>query len=195
MKTPFTFEAEPFPAASVTAYRETNFEEPGEQFLGDLWDSVTRARIEDRTAFTPRAKRKSVRDIKKVYALVLHQMAFSRGSNPAKYDTVTAHYAILPDGKILQLHPNTAYLWASNGFNPGGGIGQRLECKQDRSTRVVVDALDRRRDLGRAWPRAPAAGAVRHLRVPRRCGFAHIRLTHAPSRPSSVDALAGAHVR
>jgi hypothetical protein len=53
MKSPFMFEAEPFPAASVTAHRETDFEEPGERFLGDLWDSVTSARIEDRTAFTP----------------------------------------------------------------------------------------------------------------------------------------------
>jgi len=51
--------------------------------------------------------------------LVLHQMAFSRGNEPKKYDTVTAHFAILPDGKITQLHPETALLWASNGFNAG----------------------------------------------------------------------------
>ena len=29
------------------------------------------------------------------------------------------HFAILPDGRILQLHPITAYTWASNGFNKG----------------------------------------------------------------------------
>ncbi len=74
-------------------------------------------RIEDRTAFAPKDRRKGYRDAKRVYALVLHQMAFSRGSGVKKYDTVTAHFIITPDGKIAQLHPVTAYLWSSNGFN------------------------------------------------------------------------------
>ena len=76
-------------------------------------------RIQDRTALTPRDKRHGNRDMKKVYALVLHQMAFSRGSNNTRYDNVTSHFAILPDGQILQLHPLSALLWASNGFNNG----------------------------------------------------------------------------
>src|SRR6186713_1512744 len=71
MKNSFTFEAEPFEVESGTTQAETG---PGE------------ARIVDRTASTPRNKRKATRDIKKVYALVLHQMAFSRGSNPTRYD-------------------------------------------------------------------------------------------------------------
>lgn len=73
-------------------------------------------RIEDRTAFTPKDKRKNLKR-GKVYALVLHQMAFSRGNDTKKYDTVTAHFIITPDGKIAQLHPISAYLYASNGFN------------------------------------------------------------------------------
>ena len=94
--------------------------EPEDQFLGSLVDSVvSRFRIEDRTHLTPKSKRIRSRDPKTVYALVLHQMAFSRGNDPSKYDKVTAHYAILPDGKILQLHPVSAYLYASNGFNRG----------------------------------------------------------------------------
>lgn len=90
-----------------------------ELFLADLWGRLGDTTIEDRTAFTPKDRRKGTRDIAKVYALVLHQMAFSRGNDATRYDTVTAHYAILPDGKILRLHPETALLWAANGFNPG----------------------------------------------------------------------------
>lgn len=88
------------------------------QAANRAWDWLTGpSRIIDRTHLTPKSKRVGKRDPKTVYALVLHQMAFSRGSNPTRYDTVTAHYAILPDGKILQLHPVDAYLNASNGFN------------------------------------------------------------------------------
>lgn len=88
------------------------------QAANRAWDWLTgQGRIVDRTALTPKSKRVGKRDPKTVYALVLHQMAFSRGSNPKRYDTVTAHYAILPDGTILQLHPVDAYLNASNGFN------------------------------------------------------------------------------
>ena len=88
--------------------------------LADMWGRVTDAfRIQDRTNLTPKEQRKGTRAPGKVYALVLHQMAFSRGSDSTRYDRVTAHFAILPDGKILQLHPVSALLWASNGFNAG----------------------------------------------------------------------------
>ena len=90
-----------------------------EKFFGGSWGTFIKPRIEDRTAFTPKDRRKGVRDIKKVYALVLHQMAFNRGNDPKRYDTVIAHFAILPNGKITQLHPENALLWASNGFNAG----------------------------------------------------------------------------
>ncbi|HMV68449.1 MAG TPA: peptidoglycan recognition family protein, partial [Myxococcota bacterium] len=76
--------------------------------------------IVDRTAHSPAELRKGApRPPGKVWALVLHQMAFSRGSVQTRYDRVNAHFAILPDGTILQLHPTSALLWASNGFNAG----------------------------------------------------------------------------
>lgn len=80
-------------------------------------EDETPGRIQDRTGLTPRTQRKGTRDMSKVNALVLHQMAFTRGSNNTKYDTVTAHFAILPDGQILQLHPLNALLWSSNNLN------------------------------------------------------------------------------
>lgn len=57
------------------------------------------------------------RDTSKIDAVVLHQMAFSRGSSLEKYLSVTSHFIIMPDGKIGQLHPFPTYLNASNTFN------------------------------------------------------------------------------
>lgn len=95
-------------------------EEPDEeQFLGNIWTPLPAPVIVDRTAYSPRDKRKKTRNIEDIYALVLHQAGFSRGNDPGKYDKVTSHFVILPNGTILQLHPMTAYLHASNGFNRG----------------------------------------------------------------------------
>lgn len=73
--------------------------------------------IQDRTALTPRTKRKAVRSLRRVDALVLHQMAFHRGNKLSRYDRVTGHFVILRDGKTAQLHPASAKLWASHRFN------------------------------------------------------------------------------
>ena len=54
-----------------------------------------------------------------VYALVLHQTGFSRGSDPARYDGVTAHYVLLPDGGVVWLHDPTTRLPAAGGLNEG----------------------------------------------------------------------------
>jgi hypothetical protein len=63
--------------------------------------------------------RKGRRDPKSVYALVLHQMAccFRRRDPLRSYLRIKAHFAILPEGQILQLHPVSALIWASHGFN------------------------------------------------------------------------------
>ena len=53
------------------------------------------------------------------WALVLHQMGFSRGNNPAKYDSVTAHYKILPDGTIVWSWDDNVRLPAAGGLNSG----------------------------------------------------------------------------
>ncbi|NVB37229.1 N-acetylmuramoyl-L-alanine amidase [Pseudenhygromyxa sp. WMMC2535] len=61
----------------------------------------------------------SKRQVRKatVDAVVLHQTGFSRGLDPIRYRKVTAHFVVLPDGTVVQLHPVSARLSASNGFN------------------------------------------------------------------------------
>jgi N-acetyl-anhydromuramyl-L-alanine amidase AmpD len=53
----------------------------------------------------------------RVDAVVLHQMGLSRGNDLQRYRQVTAHFVIVPDGQIIQLHPTSARLSASQGFN------------------------------------------------------------------------------
>lgn len=76
-------------------------------------------KIVDLTAQAERSHRKGTRDPKSVYALVLHQMAccFRRRDPLRSYLRTKAHFVILPEGQILQLHPVSALLWASHGFN------------------------------------------------------------------------------
>lgn len=113
---------------------ESEFE--GEAFLGNVWDWVRgrfgRLDIIDRTDKSPKDKRRCrrghttkgpdgwcVRDLSKIYALVLHQTAFSWENRVEKYDPVTAHFVIIPDGRVIQLHPLEAYLYSSDGLNSG----------------------------------------------------------------------------
>jgi N-acetylmuramoyl-L-alanine amidase len=105
--TPDTSGDAPEPAAG-----EYEFEMPYEQGAGDC-------KIIDLTAQSDRSHRKGKRDPKSVYALVLHQMACClRRRDPLRsYLRTKAHFAILPEGQILQLHPVSALLWASHGFN------------------------------------------------------------------------------
>ncbi len=89
-------------------------------WLPSIFPSLFPAQIEDRTAFGLKENRKGKpREMSKVYALVLHQTAFSRGNDTTKYDRIPVHFVIVPNGKIIQLHPLSAYLWSSNGFNSG----------------------------------------------------------------------------
>ena len=84
-------------------------------------DALRSAGIVDLTAQSDKSVRKGPRDMKKVKALVLHQMAccFQRKDPLKGYLRLKAHFAILPDGRILQIHPVNELLWASNGFNSG----------------------------------------------------------------------------
>ena len=81
--------------------------------------STSAPNIIDLMAVADKSVRKGTRDPKTVYALVLHQMACCfRPKDPLKrFLSLGAHFAILPDGRILQLHPVSALVWASNGFN------------------------------------------------------------------------------
>jgi hypothetical protein len=90
-----------------------------EELLGGLWNWLTGCKFEDRTHLTPKDKRKGKpRDMSKVYALVLHQTGGNHlNTPPNRYDKVTAHFVIKPNGQILQLHPPSAFLSASHGLN------------------------------------------------------------------------------
>jgi hypothetical protein len=87
----------------------------------DVLGGASGSRIIDLTANSDKSHRKGKRDPKKVYALVLHQMACCfKPKDPLKrFLTINSHFAITADGRILQLHPITELLWASNGFNAG----------------------------------------------------------------------------
>lgn len=85
----------------------------------DVAGGASGSRIIDLTASADKSHRKGNRDPKTVYALVLHQMACcANRKDPLKnYLKTKSHFVILRDGNILQLHPVSALLWASNGFN------------------------------------------------------------------------------
>lgn len=63
------------------------------------------------------ASHTTTRKASDVHALVLHQMGFSRGNDPKRYDGVTAHYVVLPDGGIYWLHDHATRLPAAGGLN------------------------------------------------------------------------------
>jgi hypothetical protein len=72
----------------------------------------------DRTVFIG-GKRQigSPRPLGGIDALVLHQTGFNRGNITTAYDKMGVHYVILPDGTILQLYVDSAYLHASSALN------------------------------------------------------------------------------
>lgn len=82
--------------------------------------SFTPSRIIDLTNQAEKSQRKAMRDLRKVDTLVLHQMAccfYVKDPLTRFLQHFAPHFAILPDGRILQLHPVEALTWASNDFN------------------------------------------------------------------------------
>src|SRR5262249_40591354 len=77
------------------------------------------SRIIDLTAKADKSVRKGVRDRKSVNALVLRQMGccFKVKDPLTRFLKMDPHFVILPDGRILQLHPIVAHTLPSNGFN------------------------------------------------------------------------------
>lgn len=121
-KLPVTGAIGPDTQQALVAATRNQTKQPDQEFpwLPSIFPSLFSAQIEDRTAFGLKENRKGKpRDMSKVYALVLHQTAFSRGNDTTKYDRIPVHFVIVPNGKIVQLHPLSAYLWSSNGFNAG----------------------------------------------------------------------------
>lgn len=83
--------------------------------------SAAGAGIIDLTDKADKSNRHGMRPAAQVKALVLHQMACCRNRRNALTDylKIGSHFAIMADGRILQLHPELAMVWASNGFNHG----------------------------------------------------------------------------
>lgn len=118
------------PSVSInsTEFEFDNYENPVGNFVDRIGTAVSwltginLTPIEDRTAITARKfgyLRKGNRDLKKVYALVLHHTAGPLKERPEDLDHTNAHFVITPKGRILKLHPMETLLWASNGFNAG----------------------------------------------------------------------------
>ena len=57
------------------------------------------------------------REVQQIDSIVLHQMGFSRGTDPMRYLGVPAHYIVMADGTIAQLHNWETYLFTSNALN------------------------------------------------------------------------------
>lgn len=76
--------------------------------------------IIDLTEASNKLERKGTRAAAKVDAVVLHQIADDRGSEPMQYKNTRAHFVVTKTGKIIRLHPVESMLWASNAFNDVG---------------------------------------------------------------------------
>ena len=85
--------------------------------LAALWarSRATRLDVVNLSDEAPASKRS--KRTQPIDAVVLHQMGFSRGNDLHRYRKVTAHFVIAPDGGVAQLHPLSARLSASHGFN------------------------------------------------------------------------------
>lgn len=91
--------------------------------------SAAKTKVEDWTSRAVNTKPKcildSYRDPRKLTAFVLHQMAFKRKgrdsgkfSDPSAYLSTGAHFCILLDGRIIQLHPLSRMIWHGNCISP-----------------------------------------------------------------------------
>ena len=61
--------------------------------------------------------RRKLRDVSKVDGITLHQMGFSRGDDISRYLGVQAHFVVMPNGDIGQLHQLDRYLYSSSALN------------------------------------------------------------------------------
>src|SRR5262249_34684548 len=102
------------PADADAPEQESWWSNEAEWEGGNISSSMTNgggSRIIDLTAKADKRMRKGVRDPKSVNAIVLRQMGccFKVNDPLTKFLKMDPHFVILPDGRILQLHPITAY--------------------------------------------------------------------------------------
>lgn len=84
------------------------------------WQMFIDPEIVDLTESSNKAERKGTRQSAAVNAVILHQIADDRGSEPMQYKNTRAHFVVTKTGKIIRLHPVETMLWASNAFNEVG---------------------------------------------------------------------------
>lgn len=72
----------------------------------------------DRRAHAMASKRKGLRKLTDVTGVVLHHTGSNRGSDPAAYDHLGTHFAVLPNGRTLTLFDEDVLLHCSNHLNP-----------------------------------------------------------------------------
>ncbi|EDM77955.1 N-acetylmuramoyl-L-alanine amidase, family 2 [Plesiocystis pacifica SIR-1] len=143
-----------------------------------LWVHARSNRVEivDLTALAAASKRG--KRSRTVDAVVLHQMSFSRGDDLHRYLKVTAHFIIVPNGTIGQLHPMSARLSASDGFN-----SRSVAIEFAGNLRSVDGGWYRPEDYGRDVLTAAQVLAGRGLlRQLRAAGIRHV-YAHRQSSP------------
>ncbi len=111
----------------------------------------------------------SFRDPRQLWAFVLHHMAFKRKgrksgqySDPSSYLKTGAHFCIMLDGRIIQLHPLSRMIWHGNCLSPRSvavefegnfpsikgkwwyptekKTGKKIKINEDKPTRVQYDS-------------------------------------------------------
>lgn len=138
-----------------------------------------KTKIEDWTKHADIADRRIVtnqyRHPDRVWALVLHHMAFKRldkkkrlYSQPENYLRTLAHFCILFNGRIIQLHPISRMIWHSQ-CTSGGSIGVEFEGNfpNDKGKWWVNDEPNKKgeviRIINEDYPTAPQIEAGRFL--------------------------------
>ncbi len=105
------------------------------KYIGTSWQDIAskyimlaKNKVEDWTTKAVIEKSEitnNFRDPRKLWAFVLHHMAFKRRSritgqfsDPNSYLRTGAHFCILFDGRIIQLHPFSRFIWHAQCLSP-----------------------------------------------------------------------------
>ena len=125
----------------------------------------------------------STRPVGAINSMVLHQTGFSRGNSVDAYDTVIAHYVVLPSGTVLRLREleallNNAHSRASVSVEFVGNFPPRPRRDAQLPTKAQVDA---------------GQGLVRHVRSQISGRLSHI-FAHRQFNPGAKGNCPGPHI-